>query len=570
MKDKLLPYIQKAANHVGIDTGLVSIDYTENLEHGDFSSNVAMVGSRKLGMSPNVLAEKIVSEFEKDKPDFVASVSIAGPGFINFKIKDEVWAKEIQSISKSGFKEKKIGEKIMVEYTDPNPFKEFHIGHLMSNAIGESISRLIEMGGAKVLRANWQGDVGPHVAKAVWGMDQLIKAGEKMDGMSEAAKWGKAYAHGADAYEKDPKSQSEIREINKKIHDKSDTKINELYERGRSESLEAFEGIYKRLGTKFDHYFFEGTEGRNGEVVVDEFLKKGIFEESDGAVIFPGEKHGLHTRVFRTSQGLPTYEAKELGLNMEKFKLHPDLDQSIIITGNEQNDYFKVLLKVFELIKPEIYKKTVHMSHGLMRFSSGKMSSRKGNVITAESLIDEVKKMVMEKIAGNKEKVEWSKEEENAVADVVAVGAIKYTILRQSVGGDVIFDSVKSISFEGDSGPYLQYSVVRGKAVLEKARAAGMDLSGSDIVLPPEVTLLEKLIVRFPEIAERAGQEYAPQLVATYLINLAGAFNSYYASQVIINKDDPLSLYRLLLVKAFVETMNKGLWALGIKVPERM
>ena len=566
MKEQLIEALKCAVSRLGVESGEISLEYPENPEHGDFSTSVALAAAKQAKLAPKALAEKLIAELDISKKggalDFVESVTIAGPGFINFKVKENFLAEKVVSLADADPKsaEAKTGRQIMVEYTDPNPFKVFHIGHLMSNAIGESISRLIEHSGAEVIRANWQGDVGPHVAKAIWGAMNMKET--KSDFASVAIFWGHCYAFGAERYDADGKVHAEIDEINKKVYDRSDEKINKLYDAGRQQSLDAFEEVYKRLGTKFDNYFFEGKEGRNGEAIVREHLKDGIFTESEGAIIFKGEDHGLHTRVFITSKGLPTYETKELGLNTEKFKIYPDLAESIIVTANEQNDYFKVLLKVFSLIRPDIANKTKHLSHGMMRFASGKMSSRKGNVIAAETLIDEIKSLVLEKMTGR----EFDAAEEGDVADMVALAAIKYTILRQGIGGDVIFDSAKSISFEGDSGPYLQYSAVRAQSVLEKAKQA----KNGRLILPEKVGLLERLIVRFPDIADRARQEYAPQHVANYLINLAGSFNSFYGMNPIVGSNQSESPYRIELTKAFLKTMTDGLWLLGIKVPRRM
>lgn len=571
MKNLIQRRLEDVIKIFGIVSPKINIEYPENSSHGDYSSNIAMVYAKTLKISPLDLANKIVTSFKtRDIPE-IKSVEVAGPGFINFKISDSFFAKEMVRVYKEGDKygssKNESGKEIMVEYTDPNPFKVFHIGHLMSNAIGESLSRLIENQGAKIIRANWQGDVGPHVAKAIWGAISLERSSK--EDMNNVEFWGRAYVVGAEKYENDPEIKKEIDIINKKIYDRNDPEINRLYDLGRKVSLQAFEVLYDKLGTKFDNYFFEGKEGRNGEAVVKEFLKKGVFEESDKAIIFKGENHGLHTRVFITSNGLPTYETKELGLNKEKFKLYPHMDESVIITANEQNDYFKVLLKVFELIDKNIFDKTRHIGHGIMRFASGKMASRKGNVISGESLINDIKELVMAKI-GDKD---FAKEEKDAIADVVSIGAIKYTILRQAIGSDVIFDSVSSISFEGDSGPYLQYSLVRANSILNKAEKLGIKIPFfiSRIKLTNTVGNLEKLLIRFPEITKRARDEYAPQHVANYLVNLAGAFNSFYASQIILDNNDKVaSQYRLLLTKVFLTTMTNGLWLLGIKVPKGM
>lgn len=562
MKKAIIERLNTIAINLGLEGAEISLEYPENPEHGDFSTNFALAAAKKAGAKPVELARKVVAELEKEKPDFIESVSVAGPGFINFKVKDKDLAK---SAIKFYEKSKGGGKKVMVEYTDPNPFKIFHIGHLMSNAVGESISRLVEYSGAEVIRACYQGDVGLHVAKTVWALiyeDGALGKFETLKSVKEKVQWlGEMYVIGS-SHDDNLATQKEIASINKHIFDKSDPKTNEIYEKGRKISLEYFDTIYARLGTKFDKFFFESEVADKGVAVVQEFLKKDVFEKSDGAIVFKGEEHGLHTRVFINSQGLPTYEAKEIGLNIEKFKLYPDLFESIIVTGNEINEYFKVLKKVLSMVAPSVAEKTTHLSHGMLRFASGKMSSRKGNIISAESLIDDVKKMVMDKMVGR----EFDAKEADEVADMVAVAAIKYSILRQGIGGDVIFDTDKSISFEGDSGPYLQYAAVRAQSVLAKAGDSEQKISK----VPDKVGLLERLVTRFPDIADRARLEYAPQHIAGYLINLAGAFNAFYAGNTIVDPKEPLSPYRIALTRAFLATMTEGLWLLGIKVPRKM
>lgn len=589
MKDVISQALKQAAIESGIDIdvfagqianpngGQIQLDYPENPEHGDFSSNIAMANAKKLGVSPKVLAEKIVKALLASKttqPDIIDSITVAGPGFINFKIKDQVFIETVAKtmVTKSIVPEKPSKKKVMVEYTDPNPFKIFHIGHLMSNAIGESISRLIQTSGVEVVRACYGGDVGLHVAKTIWAIqkDGGFEKKAKISSVTEKVKWlGDMYVQGS-KFDDDASIQKEIAITNKKIFEKSDAAINKIYEEGRKWSLEYFDLIYSRLGTKFDRLFFESEVADLGMKIVKEFsgISEPVFKVSEGAVVFPGEEYGLHTRVFVTSNGLPTYETKELGLNTRKFELYPDLGQSVIITASEQNDYFKVLLKAFSLIDPKIAQKTKHINHGIMRFASGKMSSRKGNIVSAESLISDVRELVQAKISERK----FSKDEADKVSDLIAIGAIKYTILRQSIGGDVIFDSSASVSFEGDSGPYLQYAAVRAGAMLDKAKQEGintLDL-GTNPALPTSVSLVEKLLTRFPDTVERARLEYSPQHIAGYLINLAGAFNSFYATQQVVDVKNPLSPYYVALTQVFRQTMINGLWLLGIKVPERM
>lgn len=566
--------LRNAAEKAGIQDPVIHLEHPEDMSHGDFSSNISMVHAKSMKISPKVLAEKIVDECKKNLPADVISVEVAGPGFINFKVADSYFSKKILEVSKDAENFGRLasdkGKKVMVEYTDPNPFKIFHIGHLMANTIGESISRVVEFSGAQVIRACYQGDVGLHVAKTIWGIINKIKAQEILptdsNSLNEKISFlGSAYVFGSQAYDENSQNASEIQEINKAVYEKNSTQlfpeIQDHYSWGLKLSLEYFDSIYKKLGTKFDEFFFESEVADDGIKIVKEFLKKGIFEESEGAVVFPGEKYGEHTRVFINSQGLPTYEAKELGLTDLKFKKYPDMTESVVVTANEQNAYFKVLLAAIKAISPEKAEKMKHLSHGILRPSTGKMSSRKGNIVAAETLLEEFESLVDEKI---KER-DFSEADKEEVRKHVAVAGLKYTILRQAIGGDVIYDPTKALSFEGDSGPYLQYAVVRARAVL--AKAGGVK---EVTVLPEKVETLEKLVLRFPEVIERARTEYAPHHIVTYLIELSSAFNSYYANNQIISESDPVSAYRVALTKVFSDVMTNGLWVLGIQIPKKM
>jgi arginyl-tRNA synthetase len=338
-----------------------------------------------------------------------------------------------------------------------------------------------------------------------------------------------------------------------------------LYKLGRKWSLQHFEEIYKKLGTKFDYYYLESEVSHDGIAIVEEFLEKGVFEKSEGAVVFKGEKHDpkLHTRVFINSQGIPTYEAKELGLNTKKWKkMRPD--QSVIVTGNEVNDYFRVVLKALSLVEPEAAKVTEHVSHGMLRFAEGKMSSRKGNVITGESLLADVEKLVLTKLADR----EMDEEDKSEVAEIVSVAAIKYSILKQVASSDIIYDFDKSISFEGDSGPYILYTAVRAKSVLDKAKKEGIKPRLSEN--PPLPGALERHLLKFPEVVARSATEKAPHHIATYLIELSSMFNAWYANQTIVEKGDIESPYRVALTQAVRIVLENGAKLLGMKVPERM
>lgn len=611
IRDELAGVVRAALMNMGIENPAVNLDHPADIAHGDYSTNAALAHSKQQKMAPRVFAEKLVVEIEnvlgdakllksakvsKDLKSKIAGIEIAGPGFVNFRLTRDFFAGQVAeivgssaksfmsiSLSKSGHSfgtnTRLEGKKIAIDYTNPNPFKIFHIGHLMANAIGESISRIIEANGAEVTRLNYQGDVGLHVAKAVWGMLQNEAEFPKEDASLEEmiGYINASYVAGSAAYEDEGSTvaREEIALINKMIFDRSNPKLMRIYNWGRKVSLLNFEVIYKKLGTRFDKYFFESEVAGDGAIIVRDFLKRGVFVESNGAIVFPGENYGLNTRVFITSQGLPTYEAKEVGLTRIKFdKYNPDL--SIVVTASEQDNYFKVVEKALFLMFPYLEGKMRHVSHGMLRLSSGKMSSRTGAVITGESLLTDVADLVAEKM---RDREGISPEDLEQIITDVSVGAIKYSILKQATGGDIIYDFDKSISFEGDSGPYLQYACVRAKSLLAKADAANIKRKFDPSKVKAPATLLEKMLYRFPEVVMRAGDSYEPHHIATYLIELSAAFNNYYANTQIIGaagataaevKADTDAPYRIALTEAFSIIMEKGLGLLGIRVPSKM
>jgi len=570
MKQQLEQVFVDILKDLGVTKPKVVVEHPDDMAFGDYTTNIALMHSKDLKEKPFILAGKIVKALEAKELPNIEKISIAGPGFINISLDRNFFSQSVKDIlSKKdifNFNWKK-GEKVIIEYTNTNVLKPLHVGHLMGNILGESISRIIGISGAEIKRACYQGDVGLHVAKAVWGIQFLVKEKPNMkaDISTQTEFIGKAYVFGANAYEDTPAVAEEIKKINKSIFEKSDKEITALYEWGRQISLDHFEVLYKKLGTKFDYYFFESEVADDALKIVKEFLKKGIFEESEKAIVFKGEKFDtkLHTRVFISSEGLPTYEAKDIAHAIRKEKVF-SADRSIIITANEQDDYFKVVLAAMHEINPEVAKKTKHVSHGLLKLTTGKMASRKGNVITGEAFIDDVEELVREKI---KDKG-FGKEEAGSVVTKVAIGAIKYSILKQAPGSGIIFDFDKSLSFEGDSGPYLQYASVRAQSVLSKAES--MDLVPKVGLIPEETSDLEKIIYRFPEVVHRALSEYSPHYIALFLTQLTGTFNSWYANNKIIDTTDPYSPYKLALTQATKKVVDSGLNLLGIEVPEKM
>jgi arginyl-tRNA synthetase len=551
--------IQDALQNLGIEAGSFVLEHPTDMKMGDYSTSVAMAHAKKVQMNPKELAQKIQSELEKNLPTEISKVEVAGPGFINFYLSREFFTQSVQQVGQSGETWGKNdalkGKKFFVEHTQPNPFKEFHIGHLMNNAVGESIARIVKSNGADIKTATYHGDVGLHIAMSIWA---IMKGAEEVP-------VGKAYAYGYKFYESDETAKAEIIEINKKIYNKTDETVNELYNKGRQISLEYFESIYKRFDNYFDYHFYESEAGPLGKELVLENLGKVFKEGEKGAVIFEGESFEpkTHTRVFLNSEGLPTYEAKEVGLAKIKKDLF-QYDESITITANEQDAFFSVVEVAIGEVFPDIKGKLHHVSHGLLKLPSGKMSSRTGTIISAESLISQVEEKVFEKIKDR----DFSDDEKKKLAEIIAIGSIKYSILRSSLGTDIIFDFEKSISFEGDSGPYLQYTAVRANSILKKAADQGISIDFSHA--PAEVSVLEKLLYQFPEVVLHAYQELEPHHITTYLTELASAFNSFYANTIVLNSDDSHSGYRVAIVSAFYQTMKNGLYLLGIQTPEKM
>lgn len=567
MKKEIEEIIKSALTNLGLSQDVVfTVEHPEDIKHGDYSSNVALIYSKEVGKNPRDLGQQIKDEIEKEKFLNIAKIEIAGAGFINFYLTKEFFTQKINQILEEGnnWGKNKIleGKKVMIEYTDPNPFKPFHIGHLMANAVGESISRIIEYSGADTIRANYQGDLGLHVAKAIYGLKKYGLPEESKSVSDKAIYIGQCYSKASNLYDDDPRVKNEIDLLNKKIYEQ-DKEIKDIYDWGRKITLEAFQAIYKFLDTNFDYYFFESEMVSIGTEIVKDNMGK-IFEESNGAIVFDGQKYDskLHTRVFINSQGIPTYEAKELGLTLTKFEKE-NLDLSIVTTAIEQAEYMKVVQKAISLIYPEIEKKMKHITHGMMKLVSGKMSSRKGNIITGEALINDSVSVVLEKIKDR----DFKEDDRKDISEKVGLSALRYSILKSHLGADIIYDFDKSISFDGDSGPYLQYTAVRANSILEKSKT--FDLAKRKNTRR-EVSFLEKTLYQFPEIVEKSYINLEPHHIVKYLTELAGSFNVFYGQTKILAEENDCMEYDLKIVKSFYQTMKNGLYLLGIKIPDKM
>lgn len=567
MEERIRQVVGEALAALGAEGVSFSVERPAALAHGDYATNAGLAAAKALGMKPQEVALRIQGKLQAALGADASDVSIAGPGFVNVTLSADAVHKTLADAIAAGdawgrVKENANARRVMVEYGNPNPFKEMHIGHLMSAIVGEATARLAEASGAHLIRDTFGGDVGPHVAKALWALRQ-----KGVTDIASAKEIGDAYVHGSNAYEESEAAHQEIDELNTLIYtvvgaqddeqalaalSESDRELLALWRKGREVSMEEFRRIFALLDAKFDYVFYDSDTTKGGMDAVMDGVEKGIFEKSDGAIVYKGEKKGLHTLVFITSRGTPTYETKDIGLAFLKEE-RVQTDEIIIVTAVEQVGHFEVVLAALEDIAPLVAKKMHHVAHGLLRLPDGKMSSRKGNIIKGAELI----RMMIEKAA--------EKNPDPLVAEAVGIGAIKYMILRQSPGQDVVFDIEKSLSLDGDSGPYLQYAVVRAKSVIEKAEREG---SMADAGAPDAPYVLARLIARFPEVVARAASERAPQQLVQYLTQLAGEWNSFYAQERIVGGD--YQAHKVALARAFVCAMENGLALLAIPVPSQM
>lgn len=568
-----------------IDKFEVNLETPNDKNHGDYSSNIAMVLTKELKKNPREIAQSIVDALNQQlrthNSNLITKVEIAGPGFINFYLSDEVWKDILGKVLTNkdfGNSERLSGKRIMVEFAHPNPFKSFHIGHLRNIILGESIVRLLESQGAEVIRTNYQGDVGMHIAKCLWAFRKVSEEDYPSNNNERVKLLGKCYSEGATAFEEDEEIKKEIVRINKTIYasikkqnnnlqnDMSNEEllIYKLWETGRKWSLDKFGDIYKRVySDKFVREYMESEVMDICLEYINQAVEKGILEKSQGAIIFDGSKYGLDTRVFLNSEGLPTYEGKELGLAYKEFTDFGKVDFAIHNVAVEQVSFFKVTFKVQELMDPEMFKdKQYHNAYEFVGLKKGKMSSRKGNVVLGEDVLNLAHDKISE-FANSREN--FTKEEETI--EEISIGAVKYSFLKISPFTYLAFDIDESVSFDGNSGPYLQYTNARAKAVIRKSSFLGEKLEKGSQLEKEELDLL-KHIFKFSQVIEKSSKNYSPNYLASFLYELAGLFNAFYNNLKIIGTDQ--EEFRITLTKAVTQIMEKGLDLLGIKAPERM
>jgi arginyl-tRNA synthetase len=562
-KSQIEQDLKKAIKELGFEAADIVVYISENVLFGDYATNVALQlakqKSKKSYQNPREIASDLVDTL--GHPSYLERIDIAGPGFINFYLKDQALIKELseKSTEQRELDEDELPERVLVEYASPNAFKPLHIGHLRNIITGESISRILYYSGKEVFRVTYTSDIGPAVAKAIWGvnsmMDKFTQV-EKEGTLDEKARFlGNAYVAGNAAYEINPADKDEIDQINVKIY-QGDPELIKLWKKTRLWSEAYLAAVYVRLGTEFDYELWESDMGDRGMEVVRAHLGS-VFKESEGAIIFEGEKYGLHNRVFITQKQTPTYEAKELAVTMREQELFP-YDKAIHVVGAEQSEYFKVVTKAIELIDPQITGKKKHLGYGFVSLSSGKMSSRLGNVIVADDLIDQVKAKIKETYPDNTS---------DKAVEQIATAAIKFAYLKYGLSSDISFDVEQSVALHGDSGPYLLYTYARINSILQKALAIKPEAKTSTDLEPEEREVLRQ-IDYFEAIAERAAIELSPNDLANYLLNLAKSFNQFYEKHPVLgSKKQDL---RLKIATTVGERLKLGCYLLGFDVLDKM
>lgn len=554
IRTELEEKLSKIASKISGEEVSAALNVSKDLSKGDFASNIAMRISKK--GDPMVTGERIVEEIRKDEGLYkrFEKIELLKPGFINFYLSFDEVIKGISEALEGPKAALKDNQELIFEFGDPKPFKEPHIWHLRNFILGEAICRILS-DEHKIIRANYQGDVGMHVAKAIYGITKLGIDALSIGNLEEKAKFlGKAYAAGAKEFEENEEAKKDISEINKKVYEK-DPEIMKIWEKGREISLSYFETLYKALVISYDKYYFESQTAEEGLKIVKENIGK-VFEEHEGAVVFRGEDLGLHTRVFITSAGYATYEGKDLALAILKNKDFPKA-ASIVMTANEQVDYFKVLIAALNKINPQISEKTKHLSFGFVDLKEGKMSSRTGNIVPAFWLLEETRKRLK---SGFKDAPE-------SVLDVISIGAVKWSMLKFSRESNISFSIEESIQIEGNSGPYMQYSYARAKSLLGNSTKKPSEANLRENTNREMLALL-RLVCQFNAVRKEAAEKFSPNILTNYLYDLAKSFNTFYEKEKVIGAENETE--KIYVIDAVSKVLKNGLNLLGIDAPDKI
>jgi len=520
--------------------------------------------SKKFRKAPDAIAKELAG---KIKPSgLIAKIEVKG-GYLNFFANwDIVGQKTIEQVldEKENHGKGIAKENVMVEYCHFNTHKAVHIGHIRTACLGESLSRILAFSGHKVIRVNYQGDIGPHVAKCVWGFLKLYNGkGPKNE---ERGRWlGKIYAEASKKIKENQELEEEVNEVNRKIY-AGDHELTKIWKETRKWSLDYFDTIYKNFGIKFDRLYFESETEKPGTEIARKLLEKGVAKESDGAILVDLEKYGLGIYLLLKSDGTPLYSAKDLGLAELKTKEYK-IDKSVHVVGSEQKLYFQQLFKTFELMKSPLAGKSHHLCYELVNLPTGKMASREGKVILYEDVLNELLRHAEEETKKRNEKI--AKEKLEKISSTIALASLKYDMIKTSPNKTIIFDWKSALDFEGNAAPYLLYTYARARSILRKAGDVPQKFDISLIKEPHEKDII-RMISEFPDMVIKSAEDMRPHYIANFCYEISTKFNEFYNLFPVIKAEERMRDARLAMVSAFSIVLKNALSLLGIEALESM
>lgn len=549
----------------------IHLEFPENSEHGDYATNIALLLAKKEKQNPNKLASTIVKKLEADSElkRVVERIEIAGPGFINFWLSGDALKSTLRKVLE---KKDKYGQsnylkntKILLEHTSPNTIKTLHVGHIRNNVLGMAVSSILENVGAKVVLDAINNDRGIHVMKAVWAYQKFGKG--KGPGDKKPDQFvDEFYIKGAKEAEK-KETKEKMQELLRKW-EAGDEKVRASWKKLRDWTIQGFQKTYQRLGSKHDHQWYESDFYEQGKDIVCQGLKKKVFKKlPDGAVLSKLAKYNLPDTIVLRADGTSMYHTQDLRLTQLKRKKFPS-DLYIWDIGPEQSLYLKQLFAMCEQLGIGERDDYLHLSYGFVFLKKGgKMSSRSGNIISADWLMDEMVKRALLIIEKSDTSRGLSQKKRKEIAEDVGIGAIKYGFLKHARESDIHFDLSESLSMEGNSGPYLQYTYARIQSVLSKANIKKHKPINWQKLNKEEQAVI-RLLPRFEEIVIDAAINYSPNLICNYVFNLAQKYNSFYNKHKILGSESQQT--RLALTEAAGQVLRNGLSLLGINTPQRM
>ena len=534
-----------------------------NPELGDLCIPCFKIG-KALGLSPIESAGKIMEILSKEK--MFAGVSTAGP-YLNLKFAREKTAKEIlaeiiDQPKDYGKNESGKKKKVMIEFSNANTHKEYHVGHLRNLAYGDAVARILDANGYTGIPVSYINDFGIHVAKTLWCYEEYHK--EEHPVKNKGFFLGKLYTQSTTALKDNEEGRRSVSMLMQKIETRRGKEY-ELWRTTRQWSIEQFDNIYHELDISFKTIFYESEFIERGKDLVGELYSKEILRKSEGAIIADLEKYGLGVLVVMRSDGTALYPVADIPLAMEKFDKY-GLDKSIYVVDIRQSLYFKQLSKLLEILG---YKKPIeHLGYEFVKLPSGMMSSRSGNVITYEDLKSELLEKATAETKTRHQ--DWSPEKIEETARKIAFGAIKFEMVKVGRDSVITFDIESALKFEGFTSAYLQYTCARISSIQKKAGSYGSEKNFEKYLSQQKEHELIVRLCRFPDAVEAAGKNYDPSEIAKYLFDLAQSFNDYYHKIQILKAEEKIKNSRLMLISAVKNVLSNGLQILGIKTLDEM